>query len=307
MLHLLFRSGHLLLAFFCVVVRAIGNDDLTCAAAPEDAQYANDPPCYFPTIFLEVPVKAIREETHDSKVITFGLPEGVSLNLPVSSAILMNAKGAGKNGKDIIRPYNPISPNSVTDSFDLLIKVYPDGKASKFAGDLKVGDRVGFKQTKHNIKDDFQYPFDGIKKITMLAGGTGIAPMFQALHPILARQGDEIEEVRLLYGNKSPDDIMLKAELDLLAKEHADRFTVYYVVGEEEFDDRAEEYGFEGGWIDEEKIKRLAFSSKEENSIVWVCGVDAMYNALAGSRNKPLAPGSALKNLGYKDHQVWRS
>ena len=44
-----------------------------------------------------------------------------------------------------------------------------------------------------------------------------------------------------------------------------------------------------------------------EGSVVWVCGMDAFYNDLAGSRMKPLAPGTALHELGYTDAMVWRS
>ena len=67
-------------------------------------------------------------------------------------------------------------------------------------------------EVKPNIKP-FLYPFPGVERITMLAGGTGIAPMIQALHVLLTTPGDKTR-VRLLYGNLSPADIMLKAELD---------------------------------------------------------------------------------------------
>ena len=62
------------------------------------------------------------QDTHNSKIITFGLPENVSLNHAVSSAIMLNAPGV-KNGKDVAKPYNPISPSDQVGSFDLLIKV----------------------------------------------------------------------------------------------------------------------------------------------------------------------------------------
>ena len=77
-------------------------DEGECEAPPVDSKYAHDPPCYFPTEFIEVPVKATRIETHDSKVITFALPKGTSLSLPISSAILMKAPGVGADGKDVI-------------------------------------------------------------------------------------------------------------------------------------------------------------------------------------------------------------
>jgi len=279
----------------------VGGDD-ACEAPPVDAKYASDPPGYFPMDFLEVPVKAVREVTHDAKVITFALPTGVSLNLPVSSAILMRAPKYD-NGKDVIRPYNPISSNQVLGSFDLLIKVYPEGKGSAFAQSLQPGDRVAFKQVKANVKP-FQYPF-ARQTITMLAGGTGIAPMLQALHPIFETPGDRTR-VRLLYGNKTPLDIMLKDELDALAQKHADRFDVHYVVGTSADDSTAAGLGYETGWIDEEKVKRLGFPPGKDTA-VWVCGLDAMYESLAGSRHKPLKPGSILHNLGYSNDMIWRS
>merc|ERR1711870_62547 len=108
----------------------------------------------------------------------------------------MNAPGFGKDGKDAVRPYNPISANSVLGSFDLLVKSYEQGVVSKFVDALKVGDSVAFKQIKPNIKK-WRYPF-GKKSITMLAGGTGIAPMIQALHPLLSTAGDTTK-IRLLY------------------------------------------------------------------------------------------------------------
>ena len=297
----------MLLLALVVASAASAATDGECAAAPEGSKYAHNPPCYFPTEFLEVPVKAVRQETHNSKVITFALPEGTSLSLPVSSAILMKAVGAGEGGKDVIKPYNPISSNSVLGSFDLLIKGYEGGAASQWAMALQPGDRVAFKQVKGNIKP-FLYPFPKVERITMLAGGTGIAPMIQALHAILETTGDTIK-VRILYSNKSPADIMLKATLDDLKYEYAARLKVTYIVGEDEDDDRAvANDGWEGetGWIDEEKIRRLAFPPAP-GTVVWVCGVDDFYVALAGSRMKPLTEDSVLRKLGYTEEMVWRS
>ena len=293
-----------------LVLLALGSssaEEGSCQAPPPDATYASDPPCYFPTEFLEVPVRAVRQDTHDSYVVTFGLPDGVSLNLPISSAILMKAVGAGKDGKDVIKPYNPISSNLVTGSFDLLVKSYAEGTASRWVAGLKAGDMVGFKQVKPNIKP-FRYPFAGVEKITMLAGGTGIAPMIQALHALLETAGDT-RPMRLLYGSRSPDDILLKTQLDALADAHPDRLAVTYVVGETADDDRAvANDGWEGetGWVDEGKVRRLAFPPAA-GAVVWVCGLDAFYESMAGSRMKPLAPESALARLGYTDEMVWRS
>ena len=45
--------------------------------------------CFFPTEFHKVPLIAEREYNYDSKILTFGLPEGVSLDLPVCSCLLV--------------------------------------------------------------------------------------------------------------------------------------------------------------------------------------------------------------------------
>merc|ERR1719356_644031 len=120
--------------------------------------------------------------------------------------------------------------------------MYPGGKAGTYVERLTAGDAVFFKQTKPNIKK-FRYPFftdDGVRNtITMIAGGTGIAPMVQALHPILETPGDQTE-VRLLYGNKSTKDILLRAELDELARRHPDRLRIHYVIGRTAHEDAEE-------------------------------------------------------------------
>lgn len=328
-------------------------------------EYASDPPGFFPTTFQKVAVKSVKQETSNSKIITFALPDGVSLNLPVSSCILMNiprrtsyesvpaittqkqvlgwkvpafqanaparvigtdAKDLDGNGQDffwemgqkpnpldlstkeVARPYNPISSNSVTGSFDLLVKQYPGGAAARLFDNMKEGDLVAFKQVKPNIKA-FQYPF-GKAAITMVAGGTGIAPMIQALHPILNTEGDSTV-VHLIYGNDSPDDIMLKAELDEMQAKHPEQLKVTYVVGKTATDDSAKKGpngGWQGltGWIDEAKLAQLAYPPGKDN-VVWICGPDAMYDSLAGSRGAKLKDGSALVNLGYSEEMVWRS
>jgi len=168
--------------------------------------------------------------------------------------------------------------------------------------------------------------------MTMLAGGTGIAPMYQALQAILHTEGDATK-VHLIYSNKSPKDIMLKVRhrpnrtmslhhdlciyiyltairllqsgLDEWARVHADRFKVTYVVGDAA-DHKEDNWDGETGWIDQDKIRRLAYLPAKD-TVVWLCGVDAMYDSLAGSRMKPLTEASALHNLGYSDEMVWRS
>ena len=62
----------------------------------------------------------------------------------------------------------------------------------------------------------------------MLAGGTGITPMYQVINAILKDPADSTD-LSLVSANVGEDDILLRKELDTLAATHAN-FRVYYVL-----------------------------------------------------------------------------
>jgi len=161
----------------------------TCASIPA-LEYASR--CFLPTTWMELPLVRKQAVTPDSTLYDFGLPEGQSLNLPVCACLLL------RGPDDTIRPYTPVSNASMLGAFQLLIKRYPKGVVSQYLHDLPLGAKVGFKHIKFNVKE--QYPFPGKQTFTMLAGGTGITPMYQALHELLGNQDDE-RRVALLYGS----------------------------------------------------------------------------------------------------------
>ena len=57
-----------------------------------------------------------------------------------------------------------------------------------------------------------RYTLDGVpanaKQISMIAGGTGITPMYQVIKAVLKNPDDDTQ-LSLLYANQSPDDILL--------------------------------------------------------------------------------------------------
>ncbi|KAH1108349.1 hypothetical protein J1N35_012117 [Gossypium stocksii] len=65
------------------------------------------------------------------------------------------------------------------------------------------------------------------KKLAMLAGGTGITPIYQVIQAILKDPKDKIE-MYMVYVNRTEDNILLKDELDDWAKKH-DQLKVWYV------------------------------------------------------------------------------
>jgi cytochrome-b5 reductase len=236
--------------------------------------------------------------------------------LPVCACILLKAPGKGRkdgggkddfDGSDAVRPYTPMSDNSMTGKFELLVKRYDGGAVSSYLFGLEIGSQVEFKHIKFNVKT--QYPFEGKKSFTMICGGSGITPMYQALHKLIGTEGDD-RPIVLLYGNKTTEDILMITELEEKAKSQPGRLKVVHVVGNRPDEPRPDgwvdtpAYTAEVGWVDEAKIKQYALPPSDD-TLVFVCGVPAMYESLCGPRGeKELKEGCLLRKLGYTDTMV---
>lgn len=69
-----------------------------------------------------------------------------------------------------------------------------------------------------------------VRHFGMVAGGTGITPMLQVVRAIIrGRPTGDKTQVDLIFANVSPQDILLKEDLDQLAKEDSG-FRVHYVL-----------------------------------------------------------------------------
>lgn len=252
--------------------------------------------CYVPTTWIELPLVAVIPYNDDSKIFEFGLPDTTSLELPTCACLLVALPHNDAEGNPIVRPYTPISDNSMAAKFQLLIKKYSGGEVSSFIHNMKLGATLKFKHIEFNIK--IQYPF-GKKTISMLTVGTGITPMLQALNVLLETTGDETKIV-MLNGNKTESDILMKAKLDDYASKYGSRFTLVNILSR----DKPAGWSGESGHIDEAKVKKYCFPPGE-NTSVFVCGLPALYDALCGPRGqKEVLPGTILSKLGYTDSMV---
>lgn len=198
-------------------------------------------------------------------------------------------------GNPLVRPYTPISTNELKGKFELLVKCYPSGLA-KHMDQLQLGDTIEFKHIPFNVKT--QYPFNK-GHIAMLAGGTGITPMIQALHAILGTTSDETQ-VTLLYGNRTAEDILLKDTLDKWVEVSNGRLKVVHVLSGES------PAGWNGntGFITQELIAEHVAAPSADVQL-WVCGPPPMYETLCGPRQEQAVTG-VLAAMGYSDDQVYK-
>lgn len=244
--------------------------------------------------------------THNTYKFTFVAPGGTShdestgLNLPVASCLVVRAD---IDGKPVVRPYTPVSsPNE--SHIDLIVKNYEQGVMSKHIHNLKIGDKLEMKGpiSKIPITKNMK------REIGMIAGGTGITPMYQVIEHVLQTEGDNTK-LSLLFANVSPDDILLKKELDGLAQKYPDRFKVAYTV------DRVPEgENWDGhvGFTNKELVNQYMpkpESPEDESILVMVCGPPGMMKHVSGEKTKDFKQGELtglLKECGYSEKNVFK-
>lgn len=201
--------------------------------------------------------------------------------------------------KPTIRPYTPVSDEDIKGSMDLLVKVYPNGPMSEHLHAMKPGETL-------DIKGPIpKYPWSENKHthITLIAGGTGITPMFQLMRAIF-NNPNEKTKVSLVFGNKKEEDILLREEFDKLQKDYPDRFKVHYTL-----DTPPKDWKFGSGFITKEVLQDVLPGSKEENIKIFVCGPPPLYKAVSGAKKSPQDQGELdgiLKELGYTKEQVFK-
>jgi cytochrome-b5 reductase len=182
--------------------------------------------------------------------------------------------------------------------FQLLIKVYPEGKVSQHMAKMPIGDSMDFKHIEKNVK--VQYPFNK-KTITMCAGGTGITPIVQMLHALLGTAGDETQ-VTLIFGNKTQKDMLCRELLDSWAEDFKARFKVVHVLSDAAGDDT---WAGAKGFITRELLEQHCAPASDDGLVI-ICGPPPMYNALCGPRDKPEEITGILKDMGYTPTQVYK-
>jgi cytochrome-b5 reductase len=137
---------------------------------------------------------------------------------------------------------------------DLLVKVYPNGVMSEHMHNMRPDQRLDFKGPIH------KYPYEPNmhKHIALIAGGTGITPMYQVARAIFQNPEDKTK-VTLVFANVSENDILLKHELAELENTYPQRFRAFYVLN-----DPPKEWRGSKGFVDKEFLKTVLPEPKEE-------------------------------------------
>jgi cytochrome-b5 reductase len=243
--------------------------------------------------------------TPDTSRFSFALPsESAELGLPTASCLSVRVPDPASPGKFISRPYTPTSASGARGAFELVVKTYePGGKVSRAFGALKVGESLEMQGPW--LK--FAYEPNAQAALAMVAGGTGITPMVQLLRAILENPRDRTE-VRLVYASKTPEDVILKAELDALALTHPN-FKVLYTVSKVPAGGAAAWNGAVGHVTKEMLAGFLPPPQAAGGTKVVVCGPPGFVKAVSGEKKSMSDQGELvglLKELRFEKEQVYK-
>lgn len=182
---------------------------------------------------------------------------------------------------------------------DLLIKKYPGGPMSTHIHNLSPGDTL---EVKGPIPK-YWWTTNKHREIALIAGGTGITPMWQLIHDIFADPYSKTK-VTLVFGNLKEEDILMKKELQDLENMFPWKFRAFYTL-----DDPPQEWRGEKGFITKDLLKQVLPEPKEGDIKIFVCGPPGLMKAISGGKKSPKDQGELsgiLKELGYKEDQVYK-
>lgn len=249
--------------------------------------------------FIPLVLEEIENINHNTKKFRFKLnDEDAVSGLNVASALITKYKGPEME-KPVIRPYTPVSDEDAKGYLDFIVKKYPNGPMSEHMHSMNPGQQL---EMKGPIP---KYPWSPNKHdhIALIAGGTGITPMYQLARAIFKNPEDKTK-VTLVFGNVSEEDILLKREFEDLEQQFPNRFRAFYVL-----DNPPDSWRQGKGFITKELLKTVIPSPQETNLKVFVCGPPGLYKAVSGTKNSPADQGELggyLAELGYGKDQVYK-
>ncbi|KAG8040134.1 hypothetical protein G9C98_000704 [Cotesia typhae] len=228
---------------------------------------------------------------HDTRRYRFGFPSTHVLGLPVGSYVILTAE---INGQLVRHAYTPVSDDDDFGFVDLIVKVYfknvhpkfpKGGRLTQYLDEMKIGDTIDFEGPGGRLnyhgngkfairlsKTDTVQHFYNFKKVVMLAGGSGIAPMLQLIRAI-AKNPSDSTQVSLLFANQTEKDILMREELEQILKDRPEQLNLWYTL-----DTADANWKYSTGYITADMINEHMFPPAED-TIVLMCGPKPMIHS----------------------------
>jgi sulfhydrogenase subunit gamma (sulfur reductase) len=202
-------------------------------------------------------IKSIQNETYDTKTFEFEFVETAvreGFRFMPGQFLEISAFGIGE------APFGLASNPNYPESFRVTIRAV--GSVTRSLHELKVGDLAGIRGPFGN-----GFPFDEMKgkNILFVAGGIGLPPLRSLIEPMLDCRS-EFKDIQILYGARSPADLVYQDRLKEWEKTPDIRFMMSVDVGDPT-------------WTGNVGVVTTLFPKANiitQNSVAFVCGPPIM-------------------------------
>jgi 3-ketosteroid 9alpha-monooxygenase subunit B len=199
---------------------------------------------------MESPYRALRvarivQETPDARSFVLDVPPELREAFAYRAGQFLTFR-LPVGDRRLVRCYSLSSAPGVDAEWKVTVKRVAGGRASNWMHDaVREGDRLEVMRPAGRFLLS-----DRAAGLTLFAGGSGITPVVSLAKAALAAAG---RRVRLLYANRDSASIIFRAELDALARRHADRLEVVHRLDVEQgFADAAAVRDFVGAELDDD-------------------------------------------------------
>ncbi|XP_034377252.1 NADH-cytochrome b5 reductase 2 isoform X2 [Arvicanthis niloticus] len=276
---------------------------MSMSVKKKDLITLQDPEAKYPLPLIEK-----EQINHNTRRFRFGLlsPDHV-LGLPVGNYVHLLAQ---INSELVIRAYTPVSSDDDRGFVDFIIKIYfknvhpkyPEGgKMTQYLENMKIGDTILFRGPTGRLfyiepgtllikADKTSEPEKKlVHHLGMIAGGTGITPMLQLIRHI-TKDGSDGTRMSLLFANQTEEDILLRKELEEVARTHQNQFDLWYTL-----DRPPSGWKYSSGFVTADMIKEH-LPPPGETTLILVCGPPPLIREAAHP---------SLEQLGYTKDMIF--
>jgi len=299
--------------------------DVPVRAASTFAPFPNT----LPADFIRYTLEKKWTISPDSQVLRFKLPKAVlaghdqelwntyswcSTCLPEGPLSILKAPAGVKvkvemGGAAVEKSYSPVSMVWEDKYLDLLVKEYPivpDGDGlGKHLCDMELGTELDMKLKPPRNLAGYPYHPNRFKDVVLIGCGTGIAPLYQMAHMILANR-DESTNVWMVAAHRSEADILLREEFEQMAT-FSERFKLHVALSQpsnpeawaKACNNKSKPWTGSIGRLDLETLRARLPAGEGEgegdqaSTMTVVCGLDGFLESVCGPHVRVSVPGKS--------------
>ncbi|NXI45323.1 NB5R4 reductase, partial [Galbula dea] len=232
------------------------------------------------------------EVTHDTRLLCLMLPKSTHLCVPTGQHVYLKQMIAGT---EVVKPYTPVLPFLPLDFKEpsahdgahiyFMIKIYSCGLFTQALDHLQIGDCISVSNPEGNFKKS---QAEASEDVFLLAAGTGFTPMVKLLNFTLSEVRC-LRTVKLMFFNKTEDDILWRNQLEQLALKD-ERFEVQFILSQP-----AKDWVGKQGKISSSLLSDFVKRSRKDSKVlICICGP------------APFTEQGVqyLKDLGYSQEEI---